>query len=239
MSGCRPEAVTGSVDGALDAAESASVAAHLETCAACREQAQAEQELRGRLRQLPPLEPRPGFEAEVRASLRERRWRVLLPLAASLVVAALWLRESPAAVARALVFDHVKCSRHERPPAKVFSSDPTAVEAWFARQGAAVPKLPSQASGLQLLGGRDCPLLDGSSVAHVYYREGERRASVFLSPRPLRFDADYSTTALGRKVRLIGHGAQTLGVVGEDAADVEALSKALLTRSASAVGTQR
>lgn len=240
---CRPESVTGYVDGVLGAEEGAHIAAHLETCASCRAQAEAERSLRARLRALQPLEPRPGFERDVRARLRQSRIRrlarVLLPLAAGLAALVLWLRGSPDAIARELAFDHVKCFRKEEPPAKVVGNDAALVSRWFERQGTPMPKLPTQAAGLQLQGARYCPLLDGTSVAHVYYRDGRRRLSLFVIPRGLRMEGPLSTTALGREVRLVGHGEQTLGVVGESAADVEALSAALLTRAASAAFPSR
>jgi anti-sigma factor RsiW len=233
---CRPELVTGFVDGALDAEETARVAAHLETCAECRAQADGERLVRTKLRGLRAPEPRTGLEGEVRAALRPRRvrlLRVLLPLAAALAVVAVWLRGSPVAVARELAFDHVKCFRHAQVPAKVFSSDVVELERWFSGQGTALPRLPVRLSGLELQGARYCPLLDGTLVAHVYYRDGSRHVSVFVLPRSLRMETGLSTTALGRSVRLIGRDEQTLGVVGESAADVEAFSTALLTRTAS------
>lgn len=235
---CQPQLVTGYVDGVLGAEERAHVAAHLETCADCRGQAEAERSLRARLRSLKPLEPRSGFETEVRTRLRASRIRrlrgVLLPLAAGLAALVLWLRGSPEAIARELAFDHLKCFRKEQLPAKVVGNDAALVGGWFERQGTPMPKLPAQTAGLQLQGARYCPLLDGTSVAHVYYREGRRRLSLFVIPRGLRMEGPLSTTALGRAVRLVGHGDQTLGIVGESAADVEALSAALLTRAASA-----
>ena len=234
---CKPELVTGYVDGVLEPEESARIAAHLETCADCRSQAEAERFLRARLVTLPALEPRPALETQVRAALRgsrsRRLRRVLLPLAAGLAVMGLWFRGSPEAVARELAFDHMKCFRNEELPAKVVSSDAALVSGWFERQGTPMPRLPAQIAGLQLQGARYCPLLDGSSVAHVYYRDGRRHVSLFVLPRGLRLEAALTTTALGRAVHLLGRDGQTLGVVGESVADVEALSAALLTRAAS------
>lgn len=235
---CRPELVTGHVDGALDAEEDARVAAHIASCGACRAQDEAERALRARLRALPAPAARPGLEDEVRASLHRHRKarlaRVLLPLAAGLFAMAVFLRGSPEAVARELAFDHAKCFRKEQLPAKVVSSDAAVVSAWFENQGTPMPPLPLRAAGLELRGARFCPLLDGSSVAHVYYRGGSRQVSLFVIPRGLRMGASLRTTALGRDVRLLGSHDQTLGVVGESPADVDAFSAALLARTASA-----
>ena len=78
---CDPERVTGFVDGELDAETTAAVAAHLEACAACRAQAEAERGLRARLRGLPAPALPQGLEARVRARdaaaapRRRARWR--------------------------------------------------------------------------------------------------------------------------------------------------------------------
>ena len=236
---CQPELVTGYVDGALAVDERERIAAHLRDCAECRAQADQERMIRARLRELPPPEPRPGLENDLRAGLRRRRpgrLRVLLPLAAAaLAIAVLWLRGSPAAVARVVVFDHVKCFRHERPPAHIFSHDASEVGSWFGNQGTSMPQLPARIAGLVLEGARYCPLLDGTSVAHVYYRDSHRHVSLFVIPRALRLETELTTNAFGRSVRLLGREDQTLAVVGESGDDVDKLSAALLTRSASVV----
>jgi anti-sigma factor RsiW len=59
---CDPERVTGFVDGELDPQATTAVAAHLETCPACRAQAEAKL-LRARLRGLPGPELPAGLEA--------------------------------------------------------------------------------------------------------------------------------------------------------------------------------
>jgi anti-sigma factor RsiW len=233
---CNPELVTGYVDGALDAEEAARVAAHLQECTRCRDQAEAERLLRARLRQLPSPEPCAGFESALRAKLNARRiprLRVLLPLAAALAMCALWLRGSPAVVARALVFDHRKCFRHEQVPAKIFSGDPLEISGWFSNQGTSLPALPARVAGLVLQGARYCPLLDGSSVAHVYYRDGQRGASVYVIQRELRMQTAFDANALGRTVRLLSRGEQTLGVVADTPSDVETLAATLVPRAAS------
>jgi anti-sigma factor RsiW len=235
---CRPERVTGYVDGALEPEETARVAAHLESCPNCRAQAEAERALRESLRALPAPEPRAGFEAELRQLSRRgsavRLARVLLPLAAGLVVAVLWARGSPGAIAFELSRDHAHCFGMAPLPAQVVSGDPALVTAWFERQGTAMPTVPAQAAGLTLQGARYCPLLDLSSVAHLYYRDGARQLSLFVLSRGLRMGQSSRTTALGRDVRLLADGERTLAVVGERAADVDSFQAALLTRTARA-----
>jgi hypothetical protein len=233
---CQPESVTAWVDGGLTAEERERVAQHVEACAECRAQAESETALRTRLRALPQLAARAGFERELAGRLRSRRIprlaRVLLPLAAGLAVAGFWLRGSPEAVARELAFDHAKCFRKQQLPAKVVGNDAAVISGWFEAQGTSLPGIPAPAAGLQLQGARYCPLLDGTFVAHVYYRDGPRTASLFLIPRALRMGTVLNTTALGRQVRLIADGDRTLAVVAENAADVEALSAALGRRLA-------
>lgn len=245
---CRPELVTGHVDGALDPAEEARVAAHLAACAECRAQADAERSLRAGLRSLPAPEVPFGLEQRLRERLwptsaqrgtpRARRWpartwvRTLLPLAAGLAVLALWLRGSPSFVALELVFDHVKCFRTGEPPAKVSSGDVATVVTWFESQGTVVPDVPSRAAGLELRGARYCPLLDGTSVAHLYYMAGSRHVSLFVIPRALRLSGDLATTRAGRTVRLLTGDRQTIAIVSESGADADALASALHVRIA-------
>ncbi len=235
---CQAELVSGYVDGALDAEETARVAAHLEGCAACREQADAERELRGRLRGLAVPAPRPGFEPALRRRLGRplavRAARLLLPLAAGLAAALLWARGSPSAVAYQLSRDHAHCFGIAPLPAEVVSGDPAQVAAWFAGRGTALPSVPARAAGLALQGARYCPLTDQSSVAHLYYQDGSRHVSLFMVPRSLRMGRSLQTTSLGREVRLLVEDDRTLAIVGERTADVESLQAALLTRTASA-----
>ena len=169
---CSPERVTGYVDDVLDAAERLEIEAHLASCAACREQVDAERALRGQLRALRKPEPPAGLEPRLRRALRRERrsWsRVLLPIAAGLALLAFWARGSASFVAWEVALDHAKCFRNDRLPAKVFSEDPERVAAWFEERGTRLPVFPAQAGGLMLVGGRYCPLADGSFAAHIYY----------------------------------------------------------------------
>ena len=187
---CDPERVTGFVDGELPEAVAAEVAAHLETCAACRAQAAAERELRARLIALPAPELPAGLEARVRRAQRprvfpERTLRWALPLAAALVLG-VWLRGHAPFVAWDLARDHDKCFSRQPLPAQVWSREPQEVEAWFARQGTRLPALPAQVGELELVGARYCPLVSLSSAPHVYYRSVAGQVSVFVVPHGVR-----------------------------------------------------
>jgi len=220
---CNPERVTGYVDEALDAAENAQVEAHLEGCPACREQLASERELRERLRALPPIEPRPGFEDDVRRSLgRGRAGRSrLLPLAAALALAALWVRGAPSFLAWEVARDHTHCFAKAPIPAKIWSSDPLEVTAWFDQQATRLPVIPASARGLQLLGARYCPLGD-RIAAHMYFADGKRHLSLFVVAGPARLEGDYATTIFGRPVRLFRAGGTVVALVSEHEEDVEA-----------------
>lgn len=224
---CRPEVVTGYVDGALDGATRAEVESHLAECPTCREQAEAERALRERLHGLPEPEPRPELEVEVRRTLRRgppRRWRWALPLAASLAALGLWGRGTAAFVAWELARDHAKCFAMRALPARVWGNDPVEIAAWFEAEETRLPSLPAGAAGLELVGGRYCPLLDRFS-AHIYYAEGNRHLSLFVIKGPLRLDGPYDTRTRGETVHIFRSAGATVALVSERPEDVAAFSR--------------
>ena len=229
---CEPERVTGYVDGVLDAAATAEVEAHLVDCASCREQVEFERGLRRRLRALAPLETPISLESQVRHSLRRpgrsRSWFWGLPVAASLLMFFLWGRGHAAVVAWQLARDHDHCFGRPKLPAKVWSSDPLLVSRWFENEGTVLPAVPESAHGLELVGGRFCPLID-RSVAHVYYAGEDDQFSLYLVPGSVRFDGFRIGSARGHTVGLLRVGRRTVGLVGKDAERVEAFRHALAT----------
>ncbi len=233
---CRPELVTAFVDGALDDGARSELQAHLEECDACRSQAAAEVEIKGRLRALPGMELPVGLESTVRRRLAPRRplaLRVFLPLAATLVAAFLWARGSAPFVAWELARDHSHCFSQARLPAQVWGDDAPRVSAWFAAHGRTLPYLPSRVGPVELVGGRRCPLLD-RSVAHLYYEGGEHRVSVFVVPGTVRFeDLTYAARSRGLAVRLVRVSGSVVGLVAEDDAEVNAFEGAFMTTVAS------
>ena len=233
---CEPERVTGYVDGELSVEERARVEEHLRTCAACREQAEAEQALRARIRVLPEVEPPAGIERRLRAKLRAARpspWRVLLPLAATFIAGLLWAAGSPAVVAWELSRDHDACFGKESLPAEVFTNDAASAVARLEPKAAAMPALPDAAGGLELVGGRHCPLAD-RRVVHLYYATGKRRVSVFVVPGAVRLERSYAGVARGNAVRLLRVAGTTVGLVGEHPDDVAAFEQALIQTRAAA-----
>jgi anti-sigma factor RsiW len=224
---CDPERVTAYVDGALDAAQCPELEAHLASCPECRAQADAERELRARLKALPPPAPPAGLEARVRASLHPRRrtasW--LLPLAAGLVALLAWGRGATPFVAWELSRDHDHCFGKRHLPAEVWSSDPVHVAEWLEGYGTNVPAIPDAAAGLELVGARYCTLLD-RRVAHLYYSNGEHHLSLFLVPGPVR-DLSREMRPRGNYVRLLRAGGTNVGIVSEEEESVEAFKRAL------------
>jgi anti-sigma factor RsiW len=234
---CSPERVTGFVDGVLDEAERAELEAHLAGCGTCREQAEAERTLRESLRALPAPEPQADLESKIRRALRRERRsraRILLPMAAALAALGFWVRGASPFVAWEVALDHVKCFRHDRLPAKVFSEDPERVSAWFEGQGTVLPVLPARASGLALVGARYCPLLDGSFAAHVYYSGDEGHASLFVLSHDVRLPRAETRVALGRSVHLTDADGHIVALVSEERHNVDALRRALTTTVARA-----
>lgn len=235
---CDPEAITGYVDDVLEPSVRAALEVHLTACAACQAQVAFEADLRERLRSLPAPEPRPGFEAEVRRRLREpRRSRARVWLAAAAIVAALmlWGRGTAPFVVWELARDHAHCFGFRPLPAEVWSNDPAYVQNWFEKAGTPLPLIPDGREGFELVGGRDCSLLD-RSVAHLYYVSGDRHVSLFAVPGQARFGRSYHMTAQGVSVHLLRVTNTVIGIASEHESDVLALEQAFVTTMASARG---
>ena len=228
---CDPERVTGFVDGELPEGPAAEVAAHLETCGACRAQAEAERELRVRLLRLPTPELPARLEARVREARRkrplaERGMRWALPLAA-VILLGVWLRGYASFVAWDLARDHEHCFSRQPLRAQVSSGEPRAVAAWFDERGTELPQLPARLGELALVGGRYCPLASLSTAAHVYYRSASSQLSLFVVPHGVRLDDRLASRARGDSVRLLRLEGQVIGIVGGREADVQAFETAL------------
>jgi anti-sigma factor RsiW len=228
---CDPERVTGFVDGELDAESMAALGAHLEACAACRAQAEAERGLHARLRSLPAPGLPNGLDYRVHGQARRRHrapaavvsWA--LPLAAVLV-AAFWARGHAPLVAWELARDHDHCFSLRPLPAEVWSGEPGVVVDWFARHGTRLPPVPDRVGELTLVGARYCPLPGVSLAPHVYYASATSRASVFVVPRGVRFDERFAGEARGHAVRMLRVEGETVGLVARDEAQARAFEAA-------------
>jgi len=226
---CDGTRVTAYVDDVLSPEDRAAVEAHLATCPTCRDQEAFERGLRQRMRTLPAPELPAELEARVRRELRRRpvpaavRW---LPLAAGVALAVLWGRGAAPFVAWELARDHAHCFARTSLKSEVWTSDSAEITEWYRRHGTEVPDLPSAAGGVELVGGRFCPLLD-RKVAHLYYAGEKRHLSVFVVPGPARFASGFVTRTFGENVRLVHTSGTTLALVGEDAEAVDAFHRAL------------
>jgi len=227
---CDPELVTAAVDGELSPEDQARLEEHLRDCPACRQQLESERVLRAQIRALPEVAPPAGLEERLRARLRAarpRRWRFILPLAAGLTAVLLWSGSSPAVVAWELSRDHDKCFGLDRLPAEVFTSDARAAAARLDLSGVSFPELPHRVAGIELVGGRRCPLADRRAV-HLYYAAAGRRVSVFLVQGRVRLSGRYKGDARANSVRLLTVSGATVGIVGENEDDVAAFERAFL-----------
>jgi anti-sigma factor RsiW len=235
---CSPERVTGYVDRALDPEATAEVLAHIAACPQCREQAEFEQSLRGRLRAIAQEEPTQELVRRVLQGAKKRRPSVLrfsLPAAASL--AALLIvgaRASAPLLSAELVADHVGCfARTGEEKVFVSGPEPGPVAQWLAENGSPIPPPPRAPGGLALLGARRCMLVPETAVvAHLLYQMGERQSSIFVlrGIRPIR--EDYLTEQGGHTVRLMRVGSHTVGIVSDHPSDGEAIRQALLLSNA-------
>jgi anti-sigma factor RsiW len=230
---CDALRVTGYVDGALSPAERAQIEAHLETCPACRAQAEAERTLRARLASLtPPAFPR-SLESAVRERLRQpavkarRIWPVvLLPMAAALLLGLAFAHTRPGLVARQIAWDHGHCFGKTELPAQVWSSNVGVVQRWFSDRGTRLPRIPESAGGLQLVGARYCRVVD-RRFAHVYYADGDRHLSLHVVPGWLSLDRTQRRTRWGRAVVLMRAEGAVVGLTSEDPRAVDAFVRDL------------
>jgi anti-sigma factor RsiW len=227
--GCDRLRVTAFVDGALTPAEREIAFAHIASCPRCLAQRDAESALRAAVRALPPPALPHGLASRVRRRSRKPvplRPRVWVPALAALLLVVVWAHGASSFVAWQVALDHAHCFGKPRLPAEILTGDPGRLAAWFAERGTELPLVPASAGGLDLVGGRFCPLLD-RRVAHVYYGGSEHQVSLYVIPGPVRFDRSYVWAGAGTNVNLLRVAGSTVGLVGSDPASLAAIRRSL------------
>ncbi len=169
------------LDGRLAAAVRATVERHVSLCEPCREAMTALARGRDAVRGLAPVEPPGDFGARLahaldeavageRRRLRHRRLAVGGGLVAAAAVALLWWSgTAPADPARTAVRDFARY-RDGALPLEVLTSEPAAVERYFAERGLDFPARVFDLSmmGYHLVGGR-VHRIDGEASALYAY----------------------------------------------------------------------
>jgi hypothetical protein len=229
MESCREinALVTLVADGAATEEERVRVDGHVPGCAPCQAQLQAEREVRQLIRDRStalvghaPLGLRATCAAtRIQAGSPARRPMPLLSraswpmaLAATLVLAVAGsafygLVVNPSkAVAAQLALDHLKCFALFEEPAGL---NPAAVQADLKAHYGFDVVLPSgqDAEGLTLVGGRRCLYLDGA-IAHLLYRKGATRVSLFVLPTGSKL-SQTDLDALGHSAVAFSKGGRT------------------------------
>lgn len=187
------------VDDEATDAERAVVEAHVADCAGCAARVESCRALKHGLATLearvaPPQAVRARVEAQRfhNRSRRRMRWLAVgMGIAAAaavvLVVAGITqrsegpaggAREARAKLAEELISDHRKYAPQAM-PAEVASADPAIVRRFFSGALAFEPAVPALPSA-RLLGGRLCSI-DGRKVQLLFYEQGSRRLSLYVS----------------------------------------------------------
>ena len=229
------------VDGEARATEIAEVERHLSTCASCRSAVTAQRTVRVVLKargrdMASPLPP--GLRTRLEAMVPPRvssslgwggRLSAFAAAAALLVVVvgALELASPRSNVlyAAQLALDHVRCFVVELGSMASPGSDAAEVRDQFAQNYGWEVSVPASSGevGLTLIAARRCPFWLGDH-AHLLYRVGDRKVSLYVTPGTARARAELSV--LGHAERIWTHGGQSYVLVarGLPAADLDRIA---------------
>ncbi len=237
------------LDGELDAAATAVLAAHVAECPGCIEELRAVGALSARLRADAPRHAAPAaLRSRIEESLAPRRAAPAAPsgfrrtlrfsrlflgagsaIAGAAVAASLILMLAPSpreeAVEGELIASHVRALQPGH-LTDVLSTDTHTVKPWFAGRIDYAPPVPDFArQGFPLIGGR-LDYVDGRSVAVLVYGHGKHVIDLYVWPGTERQDAPTHETRNGYNLVYWGdHGMQCRAV-----SDVEPAALAQLAR---------
>ncbi len=227
--------VQADVDGELDVAGSARVAAHIAACADCASLQQDLIKLSAKLRrEWPKSEASPALRAAIapKPPLGRRWQRAAFPFGAGLAIAAslafLFLPAQPDP-ARELVSSHIRALQPGH-LTDVLSSDQHTVKPWFdGRIDFAPPVRDFAQNGFPLVGAR-LDSIGGRTVAALVYRHEKHEIDLFIWPgRPSA--PVTAKTALGYEVASWAAGGMEFRAVSDlNATDLAAFA-ALWTKT--------
>ena len=229
------------VDGEATADTVAVVEEHLAGCAFCRAEVAAQRGvrivLRARAAELGTVAP-PGLRTRVAsriapAAVTSLGWRGRLTAFAAAAVVILMVvtafefvsPQSNVLFAAQLAIDHVRCFVVELGSMASPGSDAAEVRDQFAQNYGWEVSVPASSGevGLTLIAARRCPFWLGDH-AHLLYRVGDRKVSLYVTPGTARARAELSV--LGHAERIWTHGGQSYVLVarGLPAADLDRIA---------------
>ena len=215
------------LDGELDAATSASIASHVESCTECRARLESRRALLGSLRAADVLEQVPAdLEARIEAQISRRsparyqasRWPAALAAGLMLAIGGFFLgRSLPGSpgFTDELVTAHIRATLglHD---VDVASSDHHTVKPWLSAQVPFSPPVPEIVGHNDVLLGGRVDFVHHTRMAAVVYRHGQHAVNVFVWPKPSISDARTSTDAIdGFRVVRADFGSFGVAIVSD------------------------
>jgi len=209
-------------DGELDAAQSAELAQHRETCAECRANWAMLEAARRAARDLAyhaaPASLKAALEARAGPARRRLSWREPVSFAVGAALAAmLLLVVRPAgdnAMLATLVDDHVR-SLQPGHFYDIASSDKHTVKPWFdGKLDFAPPVKDLAADGYPLVGGR-LDYLGGRAVAALAYEHGKHPINLFVWPERAGSPAPFAAVREGYNIVHWDAGGMALWAVSD------------------------